>query len=597
MLKRISIKHALAVLVGLLILCGLLLELETRISANQREGIQEKWLNFETQRSEKARLYTSLLANVGYGGFIHNYKNFILRKRPAYANAAHNDLGAVRAVIAQYLAVQTEQEELIALHDLGNTLAEYQQALVRIESMVQEGDHVTDSAELDDAVDVDDEFAFRAIETLDRVIEREIGSGDVIGKPRLAIQLRRAIGYGGFIHNYKNFILRGDQQFSNRAKQGLSVARRVLREWQAFPTSHAENLAIQDIEAVLTKYGVNLEDAEKMVENGATTEEIDKAVVVDDYPATRGLAVLDREIALSIVREFKEVEEQFNFAAQLAVLRDWSTRLVILFLLLATGVLTYFMVIRPLKRIETVMSDLAAGDLSVEIPGIDAQNEVGHMARAIGVFKETAIRLQESNEELEVTVSELTATKSRLEEQASDLAAMAETLEVERQRAEKLSITDRLTGLNNRQKLDQVIADELDRAKRYDHPLSVIMFDVDHFKSVNDTHGHLVGDEVLIKLAETVTKTIRSVDICGRWGGEEFIVICPETAEAGCAEVAEKIRKAIEKTDFPVVGTKTASFGIAEYRKGESADAIIHRADQALYGAKQLGRNRVELSA
>lgn len=593
--KRISIKQALAAVIGLLVVCGVVLEFEAQFSRNQRVEISQKWLNFESQRSEKARLYTSLLANIGYGGMIHNFKNYVLRKNPAYSEAARNDLGAVRAIIAQYLSVQTEQEELIALHDLGNMLAEYQTALREADFYMT--NQIADAVELDTIVDVDDSFALRAIDTLGRVIESEIGSVEKVGKPRLAIELRRAIGYGGFIHNFKNYVLRQDLQYANRARQGLSNARGIIRAWRTFPLTYAEDLALKDIESILTTYGVNLEDAEKMATGVSTSEEIDAYVAIDDYPATRGLAVLDREIALAVKREFQDVQDQFAFAAQLAEVRDWSSRIVILTLIVSTGLLLYFMIIRPLKKIETVMSRLAEGDLWVDIPGIDLKNEIGRMARAIGVFKETALRLQESKEELEVTVSELTDTQQRIESQAADLADMAESLEVERQRVEKLSITDRLTGLNNRQKLDQVLADETDRAARYGHPLSIVLFDVDHFKSVNDTHGHLVGDNVLIKMAEIVRSTVRDVDIAGRWGGEEFVVICPETDEEGGAQVAETLRKAIEATDFPVIGTKTASFGIAQYIKGESVDTIINRADQALYSAKQLGRNRIELAA
>ncbi len=584
-----------AAFIGLLFVCGVLLEVEAQISRGQRDGIQQKWQNFEAQRSEKARLYTSLLSNLGYGGMIHNLKNFVLRKDPRYLDAVENDLGAVRAVIDQYLSVQTEQEELIALHDLGNMLADYRRALDNAEFRLLNA--VGDASDLDEAAKVDDSFALRAIETLGRVVESEIGSSESTGKPRLAVALRRAIGYGGFIHSFKNFVLRQDLQHANRARQGLSTARQLLREWRALPTTHAEDLALQDLDEVFRTYAVNLEDAQALAAKGASVEEIDALVMVDDYPATRGLAVLDRAIALSIAAELRQVREEFAFSAQLAEARDWTGRAIIAGLILAGVLLLFIMVIRPLKKIEAVMSRLAAGDLTVEIPGADLRNEVGAMARAIGVFKETALRGQESNEELAVTVSELTDTQSRLEAQAGDLAEMADSLEIERQRVEKLSITDRLTGLNNRQKLDQAIAEEADRAARYGHALSVILFDVDHFKSVNDTHGHLVGDDVLVKMAETLTETIRSVDIAGRWGGEEFLVICPETDDAGSAQVAEKIRRAIESMDFPVVGTKTASFGIAQFKKGEPASTVIQRADEALYVAKQQGRNRVELAA
>lgn len=595
MLKRISIKHALAAVVVLLIACGALLEYESQILADQRSEIQKKWLNFEAQRSEKARIYASLLAKLGYGGMIHNFKNYVLRKTPPYRDATRNDVGAVRAIIAQYLTVHTDQEELIAIHSLGNMLADYEKALSQASILIAVGP--IDAAELDNSLRADHETALQALNTLGDIIQRELGDAARNSKPVLAAGLRRTMGYDGFIHAFKNYVIRGDATYADRARVDMAAAMRIIDEWRRLPLTQNEELALRDMANVLGSYRRGLDVAKEMIAAGTSPERIDAAVMVDSYPVIRGMAVLDRAIAMEIAQEFTEVHGRFITAAGLAEIRDWTTRGVIVLLIFAAGFLMYFMIIRPLRRIEKVMSALAAGDLSVDIPGTDLNNEIGNMARAIGVFKETAQRLQESRDEMEVTVLELTDTQDRLENQAADLAEMAESLEFERQRVEKLSITDRLTGLYNRQKLDQVIAEEAERAKRYDHPLTLILFDVDHFKSVNDTHGHLVGDQVLTGMAQTVSESIRAVDIAGRWGGEEFMVICPETDIAGCTELAEKIRKAIESVDFPVVGRKTASFGIAKVRTDEKIDAAIQRADEALYSAKQHGRNRVELAA
>jgi diguanylate cyclase (GGDEF)-like protein len=160
---------------------------------------------------------------------------------------------------------------------------------------------------------------------------------------------------------------------------------------------------------------------------------------------------------------------------------------------------------------------------------------------------------------------------------------------------EELSITDRLTALYNRLKLDETFATEIERAKRYQTPLSVMILDVDHFKSVNDTYGHQVGDRILVELADILRQNIRASDYPGRWGGEEFLVICPQTDLDGASAVAEKLRAAIAAHDFPSVGTKTSSFGVATYQPDESEEELMARADAALYRAKETGRNRVEV--
>lgn len=158
---------------------------------------------------------------------------------------------------------------------------------------------------------------------------------------------------------------------------------------------------------------------------------------------------------------------------------------------------------------------------------------------------------------------------------------------------ERVSITDQLTGVYNRRKLDESLGNEVERATRYPQKLSCIMMDIDHFKDVNDTYGHQVGDDVLVKTAKLISEHTRSVDIVGRYGGEEFVVICPDTDIEEACVVAEKLREEIEKFDFDVVGHKTMSLGVAGFVSGETPDDLVKKADSALYKAKNEGRNRV----
>lgn len=159
---------------------------------------------------------------------------------------------------------------------------------------------------------------------------------------------------------------------------------------------------------------------------------------------------------------------------------------------------------------------------------------------------------------------------------------------------EQIATIDRLTGVFNRRKLDEVLYTEVLRSKRYGNTFGVILLDIDHFKSVNDTFGHLVGDRVLQLFASQLKNSVRDVDVLGRWGGEEFLIICPETAEDGILLLARILRRKVQGETIAEVGVKTASFGVTAYCKGDSVDNIIKRADKALYLAKQNGRNRVE---
>ncbi|MDO9208386.1 MAG: PAS domain S-box protein [Sulfuricurvum sp.] len=163
----------------------------------------------------------------------------------------------------------------------------------------------------------------------------------------------------------------------------------------------------------------------------------------------------------------------------------------------------------------------------------------------------------------------------------------------DKKRIEELSVTDRLTGLYNRLKLDEVFMYELVQSKRFHAPLSIILLDIDHFKHVNDTYGHQVGDQVLQHIANILRSIGRQADTIGRWGGEEFLIVLPQTDRDGAIKMGEKIRLAVEDYSFPVIGKKTASFGIAEFHEEDNESTLVERADRALYRAKNEGRNRV----
>ena len=172
--------------------------------------------------------------------------------------------------------------------------------------------------------------------------------------------------------------------------------------------------------------------------------------------------------------------------------------------------------------------------------------------------------------------------------------ARTQELQEKNRELEVLSVTDRLTGLFNRRKLDQILEEELIRSRRYAINFSVTIMDIDHFKRVNDSHGHVVGDTVLVAMAQILRERTREADALARFGGEEFVMVCRHSGLAGCVSTAEKIREAIAGHDFPQVGHVTASFGAATCREDDDAASLLARADAALYQAKAAGRNRVE---
>ncbi|MFZ2814283.1 MAG: diguanylate cyclase [Rhodoferax sp.] len=160
----------------------------------------------------------------------------------------------------------------------------------------------------------------------------------------------------------------------------------------------------------------------------------------------------------------------------------------------------------------------------------------------------------------------------------------------------RLASTDKLTGAWNRRRLEETLANEMERLKRYDHPLSMLILDIDFFKKVNDVHSHHTGDQVLIQLTNVVQSSLRSTDSLTRWGGEEFVVLCPNTTLSTAAMLAERLRERLAKTVFPNVGQVTVSLGVAECMAAETWEDWFKRADAALYRAKACGRNQVQIA-
>ncbi|GGP28218.1 GGDEF domain-containing protein [Silvimonas amylolytica] len=182
----------------------------------------------------------------------------------------------------------------------------------------------------------------------------------------------------------------------------------------------------------------------------------------------------------------------------------------------------------------------------------------------------------------------------------SEVAARTEALAQANERLKELATTDELTGAPNRREWQRRCAQAVLMARRQDTPLSILLLDLDHFKMVNDTHGHLVGDLMLRAVANTCRETLRASDSFGRWGGEEFVVVLPDTSLADAEQVAEKLRIAIAATHVPLDGGLyvriTSSMGVARLRPSDNdLDDLLTRADHALYHAKEYGRNRVVL--
>lgn len=191
--------------------------------------------------------------------------------------------------------------------------------------------------------------------------------------------------------------------------------------------------------------------------------------------------------------------------------------------------------------------------------------------------------------ELEETKQQLRNINKAMKHKVDELYSMTNTLE---QKAYK----DNLTGINNRENFEDIFSIEITNAKQSNLPLSLIIFDVDHFKFINDTYGHQAGDNILIDLVNLIANNIKNGDVFARWGGEEFVILTPATEIAGACNLAENLRKLVQSHPFNHVDKNvTVSFGVAQLASEDNKITLFEKADGALYEAKKNGRNRVEM--
>ena len=250
------------------------------------------------------------------------------------------------------------------------------------------------------------------------------------------------------------------------------------------------------------------------------------------------------------------------------------------------------MVMAPLSRLTHAAQRMEQGDLSARA-SLERPDELGELGQ---VFDSMASKLQAHTENLERKVAERSA---QIRQQNQELERVNTQLTGINAQLERLATTDALTGLHNRRYLQRSLDFELARAQRAEHPFCLLMMDIDHFKRVNDTWGHAVGDRVLVRVAEILQEKLRTTDLRARWGGEEFVALLLDSDREAGLHTAEKIRAVVEDTpidaglDEPV--RVTISIGVACFPDdGVEERKLFSHADSALYRAKEGGRNRVE---
>jgi diguanylate cyclase (GGDEF)-like protein len=356
------------------------------------------------------------------------------------------------------------------------------------------------------------------------------------------------------------------------AELSLAPLREQLRSFAADSGAGGSVFLIEETGRVVTTSAEMTEQLMQRVVAPATLRRLTNAEHgVVTYRSGSGIDVLGTmekvpQARWSVVSEKSEdaAFQQVNGFRNIALL----VTLLLLAIVAGTAYRLGIIIVRPLERLAEGAAEVSMGALDVDLPA-GGGGEVGALTR---VFNHMVATLRRGRHELASANDELRSKNAELE---------------------RLSVTDGLTGLTNHRALMQRLGDETARAHRTGRPFSFMMCDVDHFKGYNDEFGHPAGDEVLRMLATILRDATRNVDCAARYGGEEFAVILSDTDLPGAMEVAERIRKRVEATNFPSRGV-TVSIGVAEFpRDAVDANSLVEVADEALYLAKDAGRNQV----
>ncbi|MBF0265150.1 MAG: GGDEF domain-containing protein [Gammaproteobacteria bacterium] len=453
----------------------------------------------------------------------------------------------------------------------------------------------------------------------------------------------RDFGYTGFIHSFKNFLLRKDLLYLVNAQKKLSSSLASLHRLKNLNVSQSELNAIESIEKVAHQYQLNLYKLNLIIRQtpDLNITDVDKILRVRDEPATIALEKLQKSFKQINKKQKDILNDEIQTSIQYLNLLFYL--LLPIIILVMTGYIGYMLKLdksfNEIKAIflsspsALIISDdkgriLNQNDNAVKLLGyspqqfssmaiedlIEKKQFQSHIVNSVQIIKNKILDVVKS--ETEQNVVEHSSFEDEFQVKASNNALIPVKIHLtsylsgdkprvifslmdlrKKKKLEVLSQTDALTQIKNRGYLNKRLSDEFSRAQRYERNLALILLDIDFFKQVNDQHGHASGDKVLIHISRILETRVRSSDTVGRFGGEEFLIICPETDKDSAIELAENIRKCTASIECANGIKITLSLGVSLFEpksnKHLTIEDLLKHTDDALYFAKNNGRNQV----
>jgi len=417
------------VFVLIISITGLSLVLATNLVTENVKEVDIAWRSFQQDRSEKARLTSSLRTAVGYGGMIHHFKNYVLRQHISQMDKAQEHLGAANNIVKQFRTLGATEQEMIALDDIQQVLNKYSDALLSTNQLIAE--HKT-PVEIDGLVKVDDTYALRGLDILDADLEllnRQYGDAYIHTKTKDLTALKAIMGFGGMIHEFKNYVLRQDESRKEAVHNKILEAKKLIKQYKIHEVTLAETVALEDLEITLNAYEQGLANVATFIDKKLKPKAIDEKVKVDDSKAIRAFIVLEREIARKMYADSSKLSKQLNFSHELGERVTLAIILLMLFTIVFSVWSLYSKLIKPLIELNLNMEQLAKGNLDLVINGMDSNNEVGDMARNLLIFRENALLKQQADKLLSDNNTQLVAEVHTREQVQRELEKERESLE------------------------------------------------------------------------------------------------------------------------------------------------------------------------
>ncbi len=361
------------------------------------------------------------------------------------------------------------------------------------------------------------------------------------------------------------------------------------REYKVFDNYYTFTYPIKDIDGEILGYFIVLENKNKLI-NKEINEFIDNTIVFS-FAVLFGLIVIFiifYKSRLNIEKQKEYFKKIFDSTKDIIVVTDLNRIIDV-----NRAFLEFFNIkeLDEFNKINKCICDFFEEEEGYVSKEVESQNCIEYIFNHSDIEHKVKIKQNDKIYYFSVKIQKL------IENEDGNLYVVVFSditqIEISRKELRRLSITDALTNIGNREFFNENIEKEINRAKRYKTPLSLLMFDLDFFKKVNDNYGHDVGDIVLQEVSKAVKKVLRNTDIFCRYGGEEFMIIMPETSLNEAIILAERIRKTVENLQIPPVKQITISIGVTELKEDDTIETFIKRVDDSLYQSKENGRNQV----